>query len=124
MVSPQGSPPIQQPWLTITRYCHSVTKARSRVQHEEKGGGILADEMGMGKSLSILALIVKTMEGGRSWAEEQKTAEAVNAIKIHSRATLVVVSSAREFSRTQDTSELRAKQDLVLINGWLNEIET
>ena len=52
--------------------------------------------MGMGKSLSILALIVETIEDGRNWVEEQKSSEAVNLSTTPSRATLVVVSSARE----------------------------
>jgi SWI/SNF-related matrix-associated actin-dependent regulator of chromatin subfamily A3 len=77
-------------------YCHSITKSKSRTQPEEKGGGILADEMGMGKSLSILSLIVQTLEDGQKWAEKRKLEENAQ-VKGHTRSTLVVVSSACEF---------------------------
>ncbi len=51
--------------------------------------------MGMGKSLSILALIAKTLDDGNEWAQQQKdNAEDKDALK-HSRSTLVVVPSAR-----------------------------
>lgn len=51
--------------------------------------------MGMGKSLSILALIAKTVDDGNEWAQQQKDGvEDKEALK-HSRSTLVVVPSAR-----------------------------
>jgi hypothetical protein len=88
--------------LIICRYCHAVTKAKSQIQHSETGGGILADEMGMGKSLSILSLITKTLEDAHSWAANQNTSlpDGISAMKRFSRATLVVVSSACKFSAT------------------------
>jgi SWI/SNF-related matrix-associated actin-dependent regulator of chromatin subfamily A3 len=85
--------------LIIRRYRHAVTNAESRIQHSETGGGILADEMGMGKSLSILSLITKTLDDAHSWAENQSVSLSnnVSAIKRPSPATLVVVSSACKF---------------------------
>ncbi|KAG9503234.1 hypothetical protein J7337_006077 [Fusarium musae] len=53
------------------QYRHRITKRRKDMRPEEKGGGILADDMGMGKSLSILALIMKTLDNGKEWAEEK-----------------------------------------------------
>lgn len=51
--------------------------------------------MGMGKSLSILALIAKTLDDGNEWAQQHNdSAEDKEALK-HSRSTLVVVPSAR-----------------------------
>ena len=51
--------------------------------------------MGMGKSLSILALIAKTLDDGKEWAQQHNdSAEGKAALK-HSRSTLVVVPSAR-----------------------------
>lgn len=51
--------------------------------------------MGMGKSLSILALIAKTLDDGNEWAQQQTdSTEDKEALK-HSRSTLVVVPSAR-----------------------------
>ncbi|KAI1871434.1 uncharacterized protein JN550_004428 [Neoarthrinium moseri] len=86
-------------------YQHSITKSKSRIQPEEKGGGILADEMGMGKSLSILSLIVETLAKGQEWAEERKSKGEDSHLKGHTRSTLIVVSSA------------------LLINNWCKEIE-
>ncbi|RYP37143.1 hypothetical protein DL767_003097 [Monosporascus sp. MG133] len=88
-------------WKTVVledgreEYRHRITKAKRVIQPDERGGGILADEMGMGKSLSILALITKTLNNGREWAQQQNdSAEGKKAPK-YSCSTLVVVSSAR-----------------------------
>jgi SWI/SNF-related matrix-associated actin-dependent regulator of chromatin subfamily A3 len=67
----------------------------------ETGGGVLADEMGMGKSLSMLSLITKTLENARAWASNG-SAPLTNGTCVTrrtSRATLVVVSSACKCSR-------------------------
>jgi SNF2-related domain len=71
-----------------------------RTRPDERGGGILADEMGMGKSLSILTLIVDTLEAGQEWANQQN--ENIDIGKQYSRSTLIVVSSARRSSRSLD----------------------
>lgn len=65
---------------------------------EEKGGGILADEMGMGKSLSILSLVIKTLQTAHEWAEKAQMSEGSTpkSQDKYSRATLIVVSSARK----------------------------
>ncbi|RSL95209.1 hypothetical protein CEP52_012191 [Fusarium oligoseptatum] len=85
-------------------YQHKITRKRQYREPDEKGGGILADEMGMGKSLSILALVMKTLDQGQEWAkeknEEHKDKKSIN----YSRSTLVVVSAA------------------LLIDNWVNEI--
>jgi len=66
------------------------------MQHSETGGGILADEMGMGKSLSMLALITKTLESADLWAHGQnKDISESQTTQKRSRATLVIVPSAR-----------------------------
>ena len=90
---------FQKRLLTLQRYCHAVTKAKSRIQGSETGGGILADEMGMGKSLSILALIAKTIENSYNWISSQSTdiAGGSHSNQRCSRATLVIVPSASMF---------------------------
>lgn len=70
---------------------------KQKLQPDEKGGGILADEMGMGKSLSILSLIVKTLDDARNWAVEEENNSEKSKDLHYSGSTLVVVSSAREF---------------------------
>jgi len=59
---------------------------------DELGGGILADEMGMGKSLSALALITSTRDEAIEWSKEPTT----NAKRPRSNATLILVPSTRE----------------------------
>jgi SWI/SNF-related matrix-associated actin-dependent regulator of chromatin subfamily A3 len=83
--------------LTTSRYVHKITKARSSDAPTELGGGILADEMGMGKSLSILSLVMKTLRDGHSWAAEEVLPSPEDNIqpKRRVRGTLVIVWSAR-----------------------------
>ena len=94
-----------QALLNKCRYRHAVTGAKLQIQPPETGGGILADEMGMGKSLSILALIMKTLEDAQSWADNKNSclSSSASVTKRHSRATLVVASSACEFSPARRT---------------------
>jgi hypothetical protein len=80
----------------MTRYQHKITKLQSRNRPEEKGGGVLADEMGMGKSLSILSLIVETLEKGQTWADKRKAEGRTGHLRGYTRSTLIVVSSARQ----------------------------
>ncbi len=104
-----------------------MTKATTRIQIPETGGGILADEMGMGKSLSILALITKTMEDAFQWISKQSNGiipDGGHRRNSPSRATLVIVPSASK--SLPRSSELRSKllrNFVVLINEWLNEIK-
>ncbi|KAL2881818.1 hypothetical protein SGCOL_002975 [Colletotrichum sp. CLE4] len=86
-------------------YRHKITNVKQKIQPDERGGGILADEMGMGKSLSILSLIVKTLDDARIWAIDEDMNGEKNKDLHYSGSTLVVVSSA------------------LLIYNWTNEIE-
>jgi SWI/SNF-related matrix-associated actin-dependent regulator of chromatin subfamily A3 len=83
----------------MTSYRHVVTNTRCMMEPIETGGGILADEMGMGKSLSILALILKTLDAARSWAAslDASDEEASGCLRRRRRsgATLIVASSDR-----------------------------
>ncbi|KAK0710005.1 SNF2 family N-terminal domain-containing protein [Lasiosphaeria miniovina] len=87
-------------------YIHRITKTQSLMRPEEVGGGVLADEMGMGKSLSTLALILQTLVVGHEWAEKRRAEEhSSGKARRHSHSTLVIVPSA------------------LLINNWMNEIQ-
>ena len=89
---------------------HVITNQVSLLEYPETGGGILADEMGMGKSLSILALTLRTLADGHTWA--CKTSAKLDDepeyhnIRRRSRATLIIASS-----------------DL-MINEWFQEMKT
>ncbi|KAF2181727.1 hypothetical protein K469DRAFT_691814 [Zopfia rhizophila CBS 207.26] len=87
---------------------HVVTKQTCRLSPSELGGGILADEMGMGKSLSLLALVLKMLEKAHDWASRSDihSSDVVVGAKRRSRATLIIASSA------------------LMINEWIQEIET
>ncbi|KAH6622332.1 SNF2 family N-terminal domain-containing protein [Boeremia exigua] len=75
-------------------YRHAVTGRTSRLDHTETGGGILADEMGMGKSLSMLALILRTLDMAHIWASEARAlSQSAGASNGRSKATLIVASS-------------------------------
>jgi len=78
-----------------TWYHHKVTGIKSRSIPTEVGGGILADEMGMGKTFCVLALVVRTLNEAISWSNDTGThlAEGISPTRTLSRATLVVVPS-------------------------------
>ena len=80
--------------LITIRYLHAVTKARNRTVASETGGGILADEMGMGKSLSTLALITKTLDRAYDWVMAKKANPENHSRQKACKATLVLVPSA------------------------------
>ncbi|CAF3557385.1 unnamed protein product [Fusarium graminearum] len=87
------------------QYRHRITKRRRDTRPEEKGGGILADDMGMGKSLSILALVMKTLDNGQEWANLKNAEHKGRKTTRFSRSTLVVVSAA------------------LLVDEWMNEVK-
>ncbi|KAL2845415.1 SNF2 family N-terminal domain-containing protein [Aspergillus pseudoustus] len=86
-------------------YRHAITGTKEREEPDESGGGILADEMGMGKSLTTLVLIGKTMPGAKEWVSHQTHLQGIILAEKPCRATLVVVPSR------------------VLINTWVREID-
>ncbi|CAO2649604.1 Nn.00g069890.m01.CDS01 [Neocucurbitaria sp. VM-36] len=94
----------------VSCYRHAVTNTISRREQIETGGGILADEMGMGKSLSVLALILRTLAAAHQWVVKLDLATSGpmsenRRSRQRSRATLIVASS-----------------DL-MINEWFQELE-
>jgi SNF2 family DNA or RNA helicase len=53
-------------------------------------GGILADEMGMGKSLTLISLIAHTLGEARVFGESQSDYSMERKAKLVTRATLLV----------------------------------
>jgi len=72
------------------------------VEPKETGGGILADEMGMGKTLSILALVLRTLNAAHDWAirvdDLNDATSEIRRKRRRSGATLIVASSDREYT--------------------------
>ncbi|KAM0263536.1 hypothetical protein ACHAQJ_001155 [Trichoderma viride] len=96
----EGGDRVNKELLKITR-----AKIKNGIRPNERGGGILADEMGMGKSLSILALIMNTLDDGKAWVQQQVNSTTVEEAIRRSRSTLVIVPSA------------------LLVYNWMNEIK-
>ncbi|KAI4913383.1 hypothetical protein J4E85_010837 [Alternaria conjuncta] len=84
------------------RSTHSGGRAKkmesnAMIEPKETGGGILADEMGMGKTLSVLALVLRTLNTAHEWAIciddlNDPTSETPKKRR-RSGATLIVASS-------------------------------
>ncbi|VUC29297.1 unnamed protein product [Clonostachys rosea] len=115
-------------WREVTlegkkEYQHKITKARRAIRPEESGGGILADEMGMGKSLSILALAMKTLDDGQQWADELNIGPVGKKPIKHSRSTLIVVSSGLLITNweTEIRSHLQAGLKVIVYHGRRRE---
>jgi SNF2 family DNA or RNA helicase len=62
-------------------------------------GGILADEMGMGKSLTLLALILHTLDEARSFKNGPKNPTTKHETKRRSGATLLIAPKSSKSSR-------------------------
>ena len=61
-------------------------------------GGILADVMGLGKTLSVISAIVSSLPQAREYATADYRNFGSLASRCRSRATLVVVTSMRKSS--------------------------
>ena len=84
-------------------YTHLLTGAVSFAEPNETGGGILADDMGLGKSLTVLSNIVATLDKAKTFANAEEMTSAdenrpnCTASIMVSRATLIVVPSPCKF---------------------------
>jgi SNF2 family DNA or RNA helicase len=110
-------------------FSHVITKAKSTERPLETGGGILADEMGMGKSLSVLALITKTLDSADAWQQggddtlADLIADSLSTLT-PSRATLVLVPSARKCLGVSKSLEVcLLTHFIVLLDEWQKEIK-
>ncbi|SLM38846.1 Zinc finger, RING/FYVE/PHD-type [Lasallia pustulata] len=72
-------------------FTHKITKAETCERPSACRGGLLADEMGMGKTLTVLALIVHSLDQATKFAGAgDPTNYAKEHIQCPSRATLIV----------------------------------
>jgi SWI/SNF-related matrix-associated actin-dependent regulator of chromatin subfamily A3 len=92
-------------------YRHAITSAFSRFSHQEVGGGILADDMGMGKTLSVLALVLQTLGAAEHWASGTSQ-QALELENTHGRSD----------NRRARTTLIIASSDL-MINEWYHEMK-
>lgn len=81
--------PVSKALLNDDRFKNEVTHLVKISEPSECCGGILADEMGMGKSLSLIALIIYTLHSRRSKNHESEHL-AHEKDDIWSSATLII----------------------------------
>ena len=75
-------------------YEHLITGSKRQVIPDNNLGGIISDEMGMGKSLTMLSAIVGSHAAAESFAQlGRRNLVSKGVRKPASKATLVVVSS-------------------------------
>ena len=77
---------------------HQVSGQRQFLPPCISAGGILADVMGLGKTLTMLATIVHSKDQAFRFALLSNEVSGDNQPEYSTRATLVVVPSAREFA--------------------------
>lgn len=73
-----------------TTYHEVVTGISVKDEPEQVLGGLLADVMGLGKTLQALSLIASTVEEARTFAQEKVVRQDQNMLLANSSATLIV----------------------------------
>ena len=73
-------------------YFNVITGKEEREKPPEVLGGILADMMGLGKTLSILSLVVGTLADAQAWAKQKPPPQSTDGVDLrcNSKATLLV----------------------------------
>ena len=87
--------------LYIISYQHTIVGTRRTTRPDERCGGILADDMGLGKSLTTLSTIVGSLHRAQDYAEssaqpQPSNCNAKKSAKPAGKATLIIVPSASE----------------------------
>ena len=83
------------------RYVNNVTGEASNLPPPDFRGGILADAMGLGKTLSIIALVASTLrEPDRPQKWEGSERSHGDCTSQYRQPTLIVVPLSRKFQAT------------------------
>jgi hypothetical protein len=85
-------------------------------------GGILADEMGMGKSLTLLALIMHTLDEARSFKHSPKNPTIERETKRRSSATLLITPKSSKLVSSSSKGS-SAHGILLALYGWETQIK-
>ncbi|EPE30717.1 P-loop containing nucleoside triphosphate hydrolase [Glarea lozoyensis ATCC 20868] len=98
---------LNQKTSTRSFYEHLITGSKREVVPDSNLGGIISDEMGMGKSLTMLSAIVGSLATAHSFAQSGgRNLTSKSNQKLASKATLILVPSA------------------LVLDGWVEEIQT
>jgi SNF2-related domain len=76
-------------------YQHIITGAKSPDPNDCLGG-ILADDMGLGKSLAMLCAIMGSLDRASEYASQSSNAQAPLDGPMRAKSTLIIVPSACE----------------------------
>jgi hypothetical protein len=108
-----------------------ITGSKRQVVPENNLGGIISDEMGMGKSLTMLSAIVGSRADAESFARSKGRDLVPKGVqKPASKATLIVVPSVCKWLLIAfkfvcyGTPQLILARDVVLLEGWIEEVQT
>lgn len=90
--------------VDIGSYRHTITGAEEHQPQIEPCGGILADHMGLGKTLSTISLIVSSTDRAEQFAQGHCLSSPSGRFPlINTKASLVVVPSVCEFRHKQSS---------------------
>lgn len=118
----------------VCSHQHRITgsiKSALSVEIVKNGGGILADDMGLGKSLTMLSNIVGSLDHAQEYANSielsrSSTSDDIVRVELASKSTLVVVPSARGFYLKNFSHMLLymliMERESVLLDGWMEEV--
>ena len=82
----------------LIRFKNEITHSTKISEPPGCLGGILADEMGMGKSLSLLALILHTLQSRESAKKENDSYPLGERDDIRSNATLIIAPKSSKIT--------------------------
>lgn len=115
----------------VCSHQHRITGSVKSALPVENGGGILADDMGLGKSLTMLSTIVGSLDHAQKYANskplsQSSTWDDICYIKSASKSTLVVVPSDCRFYLKSSSHmlfyRLIMERRSVLLEGWVEEV--
>jgi hypothetical protein len=86
-------------------------------------GGILADGMGMGKSLTLLSLILHTLEEARSFGENPHNSMMERETKGATRATLLIAPKSSAFFWSQISTVAMLMPFSLALSNWQMQVK-
>ena len=82
----------------LSSYQHIITGSKRTRPLDDSGGGILADDMGLGKSLTTLSIVVGSLDIAKAYAEsnivQAPMSDSQVRPKMVAKSTLISVPSA------------------------------
>jgi SWI/SNF-related matrix-associated actin-dependent regulator of chromatin subfamily A3 len=84
---------------------HQISGRSQPIPPRISAGGILADEMGLGKTLTILSAVVHSLDEANHFTMPSGQTSVDDHLACPTKATLVVVPSARKCTFVSDHSD-------------------